>query len=93
MKRLEEVKDYFESFGFNVEIIKKYKKREEFGKYNENYEKLIMNMLQKRPCTQDDLLNIIDISKDQLGNYLDILLKEKSIVASIEGRGIFYRKN
>ncbi len=93
MKRLEEVKNYFESFGFNVEIIKKYKKREDFSKYNENYEKLIINILEKRPCTQEDLIGIVGISKEQLGNYLDILLKEKSIVARIEERGVFYRKN
>lgn len=92
MSRLEEIKEYFESFNFDVEIIKKYKKREDFSKYDENYEKLIINMLEKRPCTQEDLLNIIDISKDQLGTYIDILLKEKTIVAQIEERGIFYRK-
>ncbi len=92
MSRLEEIKEYFESFNFNVEIIKKYKNREDFSKYNENYEKLIINMLEKRPCTQDDLLNIVGISRDQLGTYLDILLKEKTIIAQIEERGIFYRK-
>lgn len=93
MERLEEIKEYFEGNGIETEVIKKYKSKKEYKNYSANYEKLILNMLEKRPCTLDDLEEITEISTEELGKYIDILLKEKIIDATIEKRGIFYRKN
>lgn len=92
MERLEEVKKLFIENSINTEIIKKYKSRLDYKNFNSDYEKLILNMLEKRPCTLEDLKEIIKVKEDVLGNYLDILSKEKFIQIEVGERGIFYRK-
>jgi wyosine [tRNA(Phe)-imidazoG37] synthetase (radical SAM superfamily) len=92
MKRLEEIRDYFESKGIDAEIIKKYSGRSDYRKYNKDYEKLILNMIDKRPCTIEDFEEVVDLNLRELGTYIEILIKEKIIEAVIEERGIFYRK-
>lgn len=92
MKRLEEIKNFFIKNNIDTEIIKKYKSRLDYKQFNTNYEKLILNMLEKRPCTLEDLKEILEVEERELGNYIDILLKEEIIQVEIEKRGIFYRK-
>ena len=60
-----------------IEIISKYKSRENIKNYNENSEKLILNMIEKRPCTVDDIVDITGMSKSEVNKYIDILEKEK----------------
>ena len=78
MKRLEEIRDYFEGKGIDAEIIKKYSGRSDYRKFNKDYERLILNMIDKRPCTIEDLEEVVDLNPRELGTYIEILIKEKS---------------
>lgn len=92
MNRLEEIRDFFEEKGIDAEIIKKYSGRKDYRKFNSNYEKLILNMINTRPCTISDLEEVVDLNPRELGTYIEILIKENVIEPVIEERGIFYRK-
>ena len=79
-KRLNEIKKYFESFGvLGVEIIKKYKSRDQIEKYSPEGEKLILNMLSKRPYALEELCEMVGEKKEELYKYLEILEKESKI--------------
>lgn len=87
---LENIKKYFEME--NVEIVTKYKDRKLIKSYNKDIEDLIMNMLEKRPCTIEDIGNISQKSKAEINKYLDVLEKEKKIKTEFGERGIYIRK-
>ncbi|MGM0508847.1 MAG: radical SAM protein [Fusobacteriota bacterium] len=90
IEKLKEIKKYL---GFNnIEIITKYKSRRLITSYNENAEELILNMLEKRPCTLKDLSEITGLNLAELNKYLDVLEKEKVITSEIGNRGVFLRK-
>ncbi|WP_321328962.1 radical SAM protein [uncultured Ilyobacter sp.] len=79
-KRLKEIKKCFESFGINgVEIIKKYKNRDQIEKYSPDEEKLILNMLSKRAYSLEELCEMVGEKKEELHKYLEILEKEKKV--------------
>ena len=75
-----------------IEIILKYKSRENIKNYNENSEKLILNMIEKRPCTVDDIVDITGMSKSEVNKYIDILEKEKKTLTILGERGVFIKK-
>lgn len=76
----------------NLEIITKYKYREDIRNYNLASEELILNMIGKRPCTIEDLCQITSLKKSELNKYLDILEKEKLVKTEKGERGIFLKK-
>ena len=75
-----------------IEIISKYKNRENIKNYNESSEKLILNMIEKRPCTVEDIVEITGISKAEVNKYIDILEKEKKTLTILGERGVFIKK-
>ena len=75
-----------------IEIISKYKNRENIKNYNESSEKLILNMIEKRPCTVEDIVEITGISKAEVNKYIDILEKEKKTLTILVERGVFIKK-
>ncbi len=75
-----------------IEIISKYKSRENIKNYNENSEKLILNMIEKRPCTVEDIVDITGMSKSEVNKYIDILEKEKKTLTILGERGVFIKK-
>lgn len=87
---LEEIKKYFDMK--NVDIVSKYKERRFIKSYNEDIEDLILNMLEKRPCTIEDIENITMKARAEINKYLDVLEKEKKIKTEAGERGIFIRK-
>lgn len=91
MDRLEEIKEFFRTNGINTEIIKKYKSKNEYKAYSQNHEELILNLLNVRATTFDEILEITGIEKEKLGNYLDILVKQGIVKTTIEEKGIYYR--
>lgn len=76
----------------SVEIISKYKKRENIKNYSLNSEELILNMIEKRPCTIEDISEVTGITKGDINKYLDILEKEKKIKTFLGERGVFVKK-
>ena len=92
MKRLSEIKDFFISRGLNsVEIIKKYTSREEFPKYSEKLEELILNMLAKRKYSIDEMVELLQRNEVELFKYLNILQKEGKVKIVIENDQIYVK--
>ncbi len=86
-ERLEEIKKYFEDSGIDgVEIIKKYSKRHQMKEYKSSNEDLIMNMIEKRPYTLEELEGVIG---NNLHKYLEVLGAENKIKTSYR-EGFFY---
>ena len=91
IKKLEEIIEYW---GFeNAEIVTKYKSRRLIKSYDENSEKMILNMIEKRPCTLKDLKEVTGINVSELNKYLDVLEKEGKVKSVIGERGVFLKKN
>lgn len=93
IRKLEEVKEYLSKELKNVEIIKKYKNKNDIINFNQNWETMILNMIEKRPVTLDDMSQVLGINKKEISKYLDYLEKGKNVSPVIEKRGIFYKKN
>ena len=92
MKRLIEIKDFFINKGLkSVEIIKKYTSRDEFPKYSEKFEKLILNMLAKRKYSIYEMVELLQRNEIELFKYLNILQKEGKIKIAIEDDQIYIK--
>ncbi len=74
-----------------TEIISKYKSRKEIVSYRKDVEQAILDTVSRRPCTLDDLSEILGLKILELNKYIDILMKEKSIIAESKERGVFLR--
>ncbi|MCX8058022.1 MAG: radical SAM protein [Spirochaetes bacterium] len=77
----------------NVEIISRYKKRNNIKDYSEAFEHLLLNSLKRRPLTIEDLENIFHIDKKTINKYLDVLENEKKIKSIIIDGKIFISYN
>jgi len=73
----------------NVEIISKYKRRE-VKSYRDDVENAIIETIRRRPCTIEDLKNILNLHINELNKYIDVLENEGKIAVKVENRGIFY---
>ncbi|MCK4523381.1 radical SAM protein [candidate division WOR-3 bacterium] len=74
-----------------TEIISKYKSRKEIVSYRKDVEQAILDTVSRRPCTLDDLSEILGLKVLELNKYIDVLMKEKSIIAESKERGVFLR--
>ncbi|MBZ4684023.1 MAG: hypothetical protein PWP46_1222 [Fusobacteriaceae bacterium] len=92
LNRLEEIKDYFSKELKNVEIIKKYKNKEDILGYTKDIENFILELIDRRPSTFEDMKEILKIQEIELNKYLEYLENNKMIKKVIENRGIFYKK-
>jgi len=92
MKRLEEIKTFFEENGLgSVEIIKKYSSREEMPKYSDKLEGLILNMLGKRKYSLDEMVELLQRNEEELFKYFNILQKERKVKIVIENNKIYIK--
>ncbi len=73
-----------------VEIIKRVRKREEIASFSLNLEHNILNTIQRRPLTIDDLEALTGKRRTELFKYIDVLEKEKKVVPKIVGEHIFF---
>ncbi|MCP5050564.1 MAG: radical SAM protein [bacterium] len=73
-----------------VEIVNRIKKRDEITAFSENLEKNILNTINRRPLTIEDLEVLTGKDRVELFKYIDILEKEKKVAARIVGDRIFY---
>jgi wyosine [tRNA(Phe)-imidazoG37] synthetase (radical SAM superfamily) len=79
----------------NVEIIKRFKRREDLRAYRRDVENAIIDTLRRRPSTLEDLAIVLSIGEDEISKYLDILTFDKKIIAEIINRpgerGVFFK--
>jgi wyosine [tRNA(Phe)-imidazoG37] synthetase (radical SAM superfamily) len=75
----------------NVEIIAKAPERKNLASYRKDVESAILGTIARRPCTADDLAQIMGTHVNEINKYLETLEKGNKINHTREERGIFYR--
>jgi len=75
----------------NVEIIAAAPERKEIKSYREDVETAILETIARRPCTLDDLVNILGLHINEINKYLDVLEADKKIKILRQPRGNFYQ--
>lgn len=75
----------------NVEIIASVKGRTTVESYSENIEETILDTISRRPCTLDDLHNILGIHVNEINKYLGTMEAEGKIITKNLERGVFYQ--
>ncbi|MBB6479390.1 radical SAM protein [Spirochaeta isovalerica] len=75
----------------NVEIISKPADRKNVPSYKSEAGKTILDTISRRPCTSDDLREILGIHVNELNKYLDVLESDGQIESVREERGLFYK--
>jgi len=75
----------------NVEIIADPPDRKEMKSYREDTETAILETITRRPCTLDDLAQILGIHINEINKYLGVLEGKHKIETVQQGRGIFYQ--
>lgn len=75
-----------------VDIIAEAQKRKETVAYRKDAETAILETISRRPCTVDDLSEILGLHINEINKYLDVLESEKKIETVRQERGVFYQK-
>lgn len=75
----------------NVEIIAAAPERKKIKSYRNDTETAIMETISRRPCTLEDLSNILGLHINEINKYLGILDNENKIEAIKQDRGLFYQ--
>ncbi len=74
-----------------VEIIASSVQRKEVDSYRKDIESTILETIFRRPCTLEDLNNILGIHINELNKYLDVLEGDQKIKTVRQDRGLFYQ--
>ncbi len=77
----------------NIEIISPAAKRKDVLSYRSDAEAAILETISRRPCTIEDLMEILGIHINEINKYLDVLEEENKIAAVRQKRGVFYQAN
>ena len=85
---LQKIKDYWDIS--NVEIIASAAQRTDVDSYNTDIEGTILATIARRPCTLDDLNQILGIHVNEINKYLGALELNKKIKSTTLKRGVFY---
>ena len=88
-ERLEKIVDFLKPLP--VEIIAKFKSRNQVKSFNKNIENQILETIRRRPCTDKDLVEMLGIHLNELNKYLSELLNKNLIKSEIKERGIFFK--
>ncbi len=76
----------------NVEIIAASPERKNILSYRNDKETAIIETIERRPCTLDDLTKILGLHVNEINKYLDVLEAENKIETKKQERGVFYQK-
>jgi len=76
----------------NVEIIAKAPERKNLAAYRKDVESAILGTIARRPCTADDLAQILGTHINEINKYLETLESENKLRYVREERGVFYQK-
>jgi len=75
----------------NVEIIASPPKREKVKSYRKDTETAILETIVRRPCTLDDLHDILGLHVNEINKYLGVLEDKNKISKETMERGVFYK--
>lgn len=76
----------------NVEIVTMSAERRDIKSYREDIETAILETVQRRPCTLDDLAKILGLHINEINKYLDVLKSDGKIDTVRRKSRIFYKK-
>ena len=76
----------------HVDIIAAAPKRKNIKSYRSDAEAAILDTIARRPCTLEDLEQILGMHRSEINKYLDVLDSEEKIEAVQQPRGFFYKK-
>ncbi len=88
-KELLRIKDFLEPLP--VEIIAKAETRKQIQSFNQNIEEQILETIKRRPCTDKDLSEILNIHLNELNKYLSELIESRKVVSDKKERGLFFK--
>ncbi|MDY6790314.1 MAG: radical SAM protein [Thermodesulfobacteriota bacterium] len=74
-----------------AEIIAKPPKRKELLSYRKDAESAILETIARRPCTLQDLTELLGMHMNEVNKYLDVLEADKKIKVVKQNRGFFYQ--
>jgi len=77
----------------NVKIIASISESKKRISYRKDIESTIFETIKRRPCTLEDLSNILNISENEVRKYLVVLLNEGKIQSVRQNRGVFFKLN
>ena len=86
---LQKIKEFFEPLP--VEIIAKAETRKQIQSFNKNIEEQILETIKRRPCTDKDLTEILDLHLNELNKYLSELIDSGKIESDKQERGLFFK--
>jgi wyosine [tRNA(Phe)-imidazoG37] synthetase (radical SAM superfamily) len=89
-EELEHVLDFWQLE--NAEIIAKAQERKELLSYRTDVESAILETIERRPCTLQDLSQFLGLHANELNKYLDVLEADKKVKAIKQERGFFYQR-
>jgi wyosine [tRNA(Phe)-imidazoG37] synthetase (radical SAM superfamily) len=75
----------------NTEIVAKNISRKKISSFNQDIRDSIITTLKRRPCTAEDLSNILDLHLNEINKYLDTLLNEEIVTSEKKERGVFFK--
>ncbi|MFP4024853.1 MAG: radical SAM protein [Thiohalospira sp.] len=75
----------------NVEIIASSAKRKDNKSFRKDIENTILETISRRPCTLEDLENILGLHVNEINKYLDVLEGDNKIKTVRQDRGLFYQ--
>jgi len=86
-----ELKSIIDYWGLDAEIIAKAPVRKEIPSFRDDVESAILETIARRPCTLQDLQEILGLHVNEIKKYLDVLEAEAKIRVARQARGIFYQ--
>ncbi|MBI9071364.1 MAG: radical SAM protein [Melioribacteraceae bacterium] len=75
----------------NAEIIAASPERKKVQSYRSDTETAILETIERRPCTLEDLTQILGLHISEINKYLDVLEAENKITTIKQERGVFYQ--
>ncbi len=75
----------------NVEIIASAPNRKKIKSYRKDIEAAITETIARRPCTIDDLSDILGVDVNEINKYLGILEEQNEVELLRKERGLFYQ--
>ena len=74
-----------------VEIIAKFKSHRGMVSYSDEVENRILETIRRRPCTTQDLAEMLGLHLNEINKYLSELILREKVTSEVQERGTFFR--
>lgn len=87
---LENIKEFLSPLP-NIEIVARFNQNKHIRSFDDDRIDIILSTIRRRPCTFDDLKEILDVGEDELKKYLSHLINNNKIQKDHQSEGVFYK--